>query len=79
MPSKVSVSQKLFSKNSYEISRGVLGVTDVLANLLKVIHPDAYCHAYEPPNSSSLIFYAAVNSSVLKLLLLSPLLKNLTV
>lgn len=51
MPSKVSVSQKLFSKNSYEISRGVLGVTGVLANLPKVIHPDVYCHAYEPPNS----------------------------
>lgn len=51
MQSKVSVSQKLLSKNGYEISRGVLGVTGVLANLLKVIQPDVYCHAYEPPNS----------------------------
>lgn len=51
MQSKVSISQKLLSKNGYEISRGVLGVTGVLANLLKVIQPDVYCHAYEPPNS----------------------------
>ena len=51
MQSKVSVSQKLFSKKGNEISRGVLGVTGVLANLLKATDPDVYCQAHEPPNS----------------------------
>lgn len=49
MRNKVSVSltKAFFSRNGYEILKGISGVSGVLANILKRIHLDMYCPAQE--------------------------------